>query len=184
LTEQDETLERVIETLKQPVTIDAALDTRVMSAIEQLPPVTTAASQRLSLFARRWTIRVSPIGGIAAAAAIAAVVVSAALLTRRGEPAPVPAAAGNSASATQFVLVAPDAKSVALVGDFNDWSLSATRLVRQAGDGVWWVTMKLPPGRYRYAFVVDGKTWRGDPNSPAAADDFGRPNSVVTIGGA
>jgi hypothetical protein len=184
LTEHDETLERVIETLKEPVTIDAALDARVMSAIEQLPAYAMVPSQGRSWLARRWTIRVSPLGGLAAAAALAALVVSAALLRPGREPAPVPSAAGNSASAMQFVLVAPDAKSVTLVGDFNDWSLSATRLARQAGDGVWWVTVKLPPGRYRYAFVVDGKTWRGDPNSPAAEDDFGRPNSVVTIGGA
>ena len=184
MTEHDETLEHVIATLKEPVTIDAALDARVMSAVEQLPAYAGAPSQRRSWLARRWTIRVSALGGLAAAAAVAALVVAAALLRPGREPAPVPAVASSGASAMQFVLVAPDAKSVTLVGDFNDWSLSATRLARQAGDGVWWVTVKLPPGRYRYAFIVDGKTWRGDPNAPAAEDDFGRPNSVVTIGGA
>ena len=44
--------------------------------------------------------------------------------------------------------------------------------------------MPLRPGRYRYAFVVNGTSWRPDPNAPAAEDEFGRANSVVTIGGA
>ena len=83
----------------------------------------------------------------------------------------------------QFVLVAPSAHSVALVGDFNDWNVSATQLSRQSGDGVWWVTVPLQPGRYRYAFVVDGTLWRPDSNAPSADDEFGRRNSVVTVGG-
>ena len=125
-------------------------------------------------------------GGLAAAATVAAVIVATSLFTRGGQPS-IPAKENIprlSGEVTQFVLVAPDAKSVALVGDFNDWSFSATQLARQAGDGVWWVTIPLPPGRYRYVFVVNGTSWRRDPNAPAAEDEFGRPNSVVTIGGA
>jgi hypothetical protein len=179
LTEHDENLERVIDTLKEPVTIDPNLDARIMAIVEQLP------KHSRPWFARRWTVRVSPLGGLAAAAAVAAIALATSLLTRANEQTPAPIqATSEAAPVTQFVLVAPNAKSVTLVGDFNDWSLSATRLARQAGDGVWWVTVNLPPGRYRYAFVVDGTTWRSDPNAPAAEDDFGRPNSVVTIGGA
>jgi 1,4-alpha-glucan branching enzyme len=70
------------------------------------------------------------------------------------------------------------------VGDFNDWNDQSTQLTRQGGDGVWWVTVTLPPGRYRYAFVINGTAWRSDPQAPSAEDDFGRPNSVVTVGGA
>jgi 1,4-alpha-glucan branching enzyme len=126
------------------------------------------------------------LGGLAAAAAVAALIFGATtFLTRRDASAP-PAAAAPAAqearAVTQFVLVAPDADSVVLVGDFNDWGLSSTRLVRQPGDGVWWVTVVLPPGRYRYAFIVDGTIWRSDPGSPAAEDEFGRPNSVITVG--
>ena len=187
MAEHEETLERVIEALKEPVEIDASLDRRVMSAIERLPApstVTDAASDG-GFLARRWTVRFSPVG-LAAAAALAAVVVTSSLLLRPGptaEPA-ISASEAQNPEVTQFVLVAPNAQSVALVGDFNDWSLSATTLARQAGDGIWWVTVKLPPGRYRYAFVVNGTTWRSDPNAPGSEDEFGRPNSVVTIGGA
>jgi len=51
-------------------------------------------------------------------------------------------------------------------------------------EGLWVVTVPLPPGRYRYAFLVDGTTWVPDPDAPRTIDDdFGRPNSVLTIGG-
>jgi hypothetical protein len=191
LTDNDETLDRVIDSLKEPVRIDASLDKRIMSEIEQLP-AHSAQTARASLpwRARRWTLRISPLGGLAAAAAVGAIALSAILLAQGGATTATPEASADAQSAspgpavTQFVLVAPDAESVALVGDFNDWSPTGTRLIRQAGDGVWWVNLTLPPGRYRYAFIVDGQNWRNDPNAPAAEDEFGRANSVITIGGA
>ncbi len=91
--------------------------------------------------------------------------------------------AASTDQLTQFVLVAPQARGVTLVGDFNDWNLLATPLRRAEGDGVWHVTVTLPPGRYRYAFVVDGSTWESDPEAPVAVDDFGRSSSVVTVVG-
>lgn len=185
MTEHNDIIERAIETLKEPVTINSGLDSRVMAAVEQqsLPSKSTPQAGWLS---RRWTIRLSPLGGLAAAAVIATLLITASLVSRGRElpPAADPGAGHASSKVMQFVLVAPDAQSVALVGDFNDWSLSATRLARQPGDGVWWVTVSLPPGRYRYAFIVDGDSWRSDPNAPVVEDEFGGSNSVVTIGGA
>ena len=186
MTEHDRTLARVIETLKEEVRTDPDLDRRVMAEIERLPLPVVPPPERLTPFAwlrRSRTFRLSPLGGLAAAAALAAIML---VLSRTGQPAAETASTAERppAQLTQFVLVAPEAESVAVVGDFNDWSFSATPLARQPGDGVWWVTVPLGPGRYRYAFVVDGTTWRGDPTAPAAEDEFGRPNSVVTIGGA
>ena len=81
---------------------------------------------------------------------------------------------------TRFMLVAPDAREVSLVGDFNDWEHSATKLVKQ--NGVWTVSMELRPGRYNYAFLVDGERWTPDPAAPRnVGDDFGRPSSVITV---
>jgi 1,4-alpha-glucan branching enzyme len=83
----------------------------------------------------------------------------------------------------QFVIVAPTASTVSLVGDFNDWSTAATPMQRVEGNGIWTVNIPLEPGRYRYAFLVDGRTWLRDPSAPPALDDeFGPPGSVVTIG--
>ncbi len=90
----------------------------------------------------------------------------------------------QTASVVQFVLVAPRASAVALVGDFNDWSTSATPMRAAAGDGLWTVTVPLAPGRYRYGFLLDGAEWVRDPAAPPALDDdFGRPSSVVTVRG-
>ena len=196
--DDDAALEKAVAKLREPVRIDPDLDRRVMEAIERLPATAAhdaADRSVVSWLRRRRTIRLSPLAGLAAAAALAAVVFAgvrflgperaAVVRTAANDTAaPISGGAGASGAVTQFVLVAPEAASVAVVGDFNDWSFSATPLERQAGDGVWWVTVPLRPGRYRYAFVVDGTTWRIDPTVPATEDEFGRPNSVVTIGGA
>jgi hypothetical protein len=183
----DDILERVAETLKEPVAIDPELDRRVMAEIRGLPEAGPSEARPLfGWWSRRWTIRLSPVGGLAVAAGMAMLVLLGSLLDKSREQPAAPVAVsapGPSATATQFVLVEPNAKTVTLVGDFNDWSLSATQLARQDAHGVWWVTVPLPPGRYRYAFVVDSTGWRSDPHAPAAEDEFGRPNSVVTIGG-
>ena len=78
-----------------------------------------------------------------------------------------------------FTLLAPQASSVAVVGDFNDWK--PTPLVKN-GAGAWVARVRLAPGQYNYAFVVDGSRWVADPTAPRnAVDDFGSPNSVVTV---
>lgn len=85
---------------------------------------------------------------------------------------------------TRFMIVAPNAKQVSLVGDFNDWDQASTPLLKVAANGVWTAEVKLPPGRYAYAFLVDGQRWIADPTAPpAVGDDFGRPSSVVTVRG-
>jgi 1,4-alpha-glucan branching enzyme len=69
-----------------------------------------------------------------------------------------------------------------VVGDFNDWDPAATPLRRGNEGGTWTVELRLPPGRYRYTFLVDGRRWVPDPEEPRAADDdFGAPMSVLTV---
>lgn len=147
------------------------------------------------------TLRVSPLAGLAAAAALALVTIgvgrdgipgSAAreshdervvATTDTGPYRPVSDAPRAVApQQVQFVLVAPSAKSVALVGDFNDWS--AVPLTPVQTGGAWTITVPLAPGRYTYNFVVDGTRVMPDPAAPEApADDFGTPASVVTVAG-
>lgn len=84
--------------------------------------------------------------------------------------------------ATQFVLNAPNAARVSLVGEFNDWDPARAPLARDAG-GVWSIVVPLVPGRHVYAFVVDDTVWTLDPRAPKADDpDFGRAGSVVLVG--
>ncbi|MEP6574161.1 MAG: isoamylase early set domain-containing protein [Gemmatimonadota bacterium] len=80
----------------------------------------------------------------------------------------------------RFTVRAPESSGVSLVGDFNNWNPGASPLRKV--NGSWTVTLPLRPGRYRYTFVVGGRTWLPDPARPAApADDFGRPTSVITV---
>ena len=156
---EDDVVERVIQQLRRPVAIDPGLDARVMQEIAAVPP-----AQR----------RVWPLWSLLATAAV----LGALLITRPWTRD----AAQNGSDAFQFVLVAPQAASVSLVGDFNDWD--PKRAPMQTAQGVWATVVNLAPGRYRYAFLVNGVEWRADPGAPPVKDDeFGTPSSVVTVGG-
>jgi hypothetical protein len=72
------------------------------------------------------------------------------------------------------------AKKVLLAGDFNNWSPQSTPLAAER-PGVWKMSLPLPPGRYRYRFVVDGK-WITDPNNQyVEANQFGELNNVIEV---
>ncbi len=79
-----------------------------------------------------------------------------------------------------FVMPAPGAKSVAVVGDFNGWT--PTPLSDPNNDGIWTARIPLPPGRYEYAFIVDGHWWGQDPLADGYVHSFGSYNSVRYIG--
>ena len=67
-----------------------------------------------------------------------------------------------------------------IAGTFNDWRPEATPMISM-GQGRWLKELVLPPGRYEYLFVADGK-WVADPLAPAAvANPFGGVNSVMTV---
>lgn len=181
--DHDDTLERGIELLREPVDIGHGLDARVMGAIAPLPTPTRPGRlyRAGSWMVRPRPIRVRPVVVFAAAATL--MVAAIGLRDQVGSPA-VPGAVGSEVAPVRFMLVAPAATAVALVGDFNDWAAQATPMEGDVAEGLWVVTVPLAPGRYRYAFLVDGTTWVPDPGAPRAFDDdFGRPNSVLTIGG-
>lgn len=92
--------------------------------------------------------------------------------------------AGARAAQVTFVLVAPQASEVTVVGNFNDWNPAAHPLQRTATGGTWSVTVPLEAGRHEYSFVVDGKHWMPDPAAPLAPEDgFGVANSVLLVSG-
>lgn len=173
----DDVLIRVIERLRKPVRIDPALDSRIMSRL-------TARDAGCRPWAAAWEwlrhpleVSITPLSGILAAALVAGVAVW--LGVRR---APLRTDQPEIARSVQFVVVVPHAKSVALVGDFNDWDADATPMLPASG-AIWSATVPLTPGRHRYAFLVDGSRWLADPSAPRAHDDFGSPSSVMTVGG-
>ena len=80
-----------------------------------------------------------------------------------------------------FSFYAPAAKSVTIAGSFNAWDSGKDRLAGPDKNGVWTIVLPLPPGRYEYLFIVDGKDWQPDPAVPAVDDGFGRKNSVLQV---
>ena len=76
-----------------------------------------------------------------------------------------------------------DAKSVSVVGDFNNWNISAHPM-RKLKSGDYTVTLDLEPGReYQFRYFIDESKWDNDWNadkyiqSPFAGHD----NSVVIV---
>jgi hypothetical protein len=206
----DDTIARVAAALREPVRVDPALDARVMAEVWKAHALGRQAGRRGGwrawlADAREWlldprTVSLSPLGAVALAAGVAALAVAGTLTLGARRPAAVAggaapavdsgvkfASVGGAPSTTgtvqvvRFVLVAPNAASVSVVGDFNDWDPGATPLEAAPGNGVWTVMLPLPPGRYQYNFIVDGTKWVPDPVAPPAQDDFGTPNSVITV---
>jgi len=78
-----------------------------------------------------------------------------------------------------FTLDAPGAYCVRLAGDFNGWIADGNEMERCGG--IWTKVIPLPPGRYQYRFVVDGR-WFADPtNIDVEPAPWGGYNSVVNL---
>lgn len=166
---------------------------RVMSALPHAQP---------SLAARLWAAIVAPrsvnvsfgqlAGACAGLAALLVLVPRAA--PHRAQPASL-AAAPSSPLATpasferaddlvpvRFVVMEPEAKDVTVAGDFNGWKTDSLHLVPSDEPGVWTVTVKIPRGRHKYMFVVDGNRWETDPLAEEHhRDGFGHENAVIDL---
>jgi len=178
--QSEDAVERLARHLRRAVRINPALDERVMRAITALPGPgrTTWLGEVWRWLKRPHQLTLTPLGGLAAAAAVAGVVG----LTRMDSRPPAPPE--EDSRALQFVLVAPHATRVSLVGDFNDWDATRTPMRQTGTEALWTVVVPLVPGRYHYAFFVDDSRWLADPSAPVARDeDYGAPSSVLTVGG-
>jgi hypothetical protein len=90
---------------------------------------------------------------------------------------------GREEVLVRFELVAPEARSVNLVGDFNDWDPHRFAMKDTTGEGNWQIAIRLKKGQvYTYNFLMDGQQWIADPNSLRQVDDgFGGKNSVLEL---
>lgn len=181
-------MKKIARELRKPVTVSASFDARVMRAVRELPK---HARRRLwSRLTSPRTVTVKPLQWGLLAASIALF----ALLGAAHASADINRVAKASASAfkgkasspdqrIQFVLVAPDAKKVSVVGDFNGWDTQHVGYQAQhRGGGVWSVTAQVPVGHHRYSFVVDDSLWVADPTAPRVVDnDFGVTNSTMVV---
>ncbi len=152
----------------------AAFEQRVMRALQTARVRRPWTAQlREFLFSPR-TLRWNVASVAAAAAVVLALGLGWALhgsLSRTG---------GSATVSVRFALYRPDAREVRLAGDFTAWQ-ARVPLVRQP-DGSWLAEVKLPPGEYEYAFVVDGRQWTGDPTATRFRDDgLGGRNALLTV---
>ena len=86
------------------------------------------------------------------------------LFSRPNPASPFRAPSGRRAlHLVDFLYLAPQAKSVALIGDFNKWEPTAHPMSRMP-DGGWRIRVELPHGHHQYLFLVDGKPTL-DPNA-------------------
>ena len=77
-----------------------------------------------------------------------------------------------------FRFRSPSARTVQVAGDFNNWGAGDAEtgealvgLMRRGEDGLWELSMRLSPGRYRYFFLVNEATSVLDPSNPRIVPD-------------
>jgi len=82
--------------------------------------------------------------------------------------------------ASRFVIYEPAAHQVELAGSFTDWQRTPLRPVGDSG--YWELTLPVPVGEHRYAYILDGTRQMADPTLPGREkDDFGGENSILNV---
>ena len=91
-----------------------------------------------------------------------------------------------SKSTTKVTLSLPKeavatAKTVIVVGDFNNWSTDEGIALKKQKDGSFGTTVELEAGKeYQYRFLLNGEVWANAWDAPKyVASPFGVDNSVV-----
>jgi AMP-activated protein kinase-like protein len=182
---------RIAAHLRAPESAHPSFEKRLMDKVrfEGASLYPRPSSANLAWWRKEWVIRLSPRVGIAIAAGISAIIALSAVavgsrLAVRSQPSEIAqvAPARDTVQLVRFVFVDSGASSVALVGDFNEWTRGATELKPSGAPGVWSVSVQLTPGRHEYAFIVNGTRWVADPLAVKSSDDFGTESSVIRVG--
>lgn len=88
---------------------------------------------------------------------------------------------GNDTKEVTFIIEAPAASEIYLVGEFNDWVADEGSRLQHAENGCWEKRMELPPGTYRYKFLVDGEWSIDHRNQTVESNEFGSFDSIIRI---
>jgi hypothetical protein len=183
--------ERVATHLRQPERLQQSFDERLMDRVRA--EARQSYSRNNPRTASWWrTQRFSPLGAVALAAGVSMFAALSTLAVGSrfwadSSVSPAVIAAANAprtdtVNVVRFVFVDSNARSVELVGDFNEWARGATELKRSGAPGVWSVSVPLSPGRHEYAFIIDGSQWVADPLAVKSTDDFGTESSLIRVG--
>lgn len=77
-----------------------------------------------------------------------------------------------------FQFFAPQAKTIRLAGDFNQWD---PILMRQRRNGWWSIQVRLPLGLHQYRFLVDDKPLLNAPAAPILNDEEDEPVALIAV---
>ncbi len=158
-----------VSMVKEPEASDGDFTSAVMDRIKK--PV-SPFSRGSTVATRRRLMRLA---GVAAAAVV---LIAVGFVLR-----PAWAPTGRDEVLVHFVLDAPGATQVALVGSFNGWDPDALPLKRDRRSSRWEISVPLKRGEtYLYNFVVNGRTWIPDPATEAqVTDGFGGESSLIQL---
>ena len=192
----DPRLQEALDGVRDPTTLPAELReayarlTAATALLRELPATSVAARVMAEIrqirreapaprpanwLLRPVTFRLRPVWTLAVAAALVAVV----YLPFRESVTP-----GADEGVAQFVGHFPGARSVEVVGSFNDWQRGALALRDEDHDGIWHGAVVLPAGPHEYMFVVDGERWVADPLAGRYVDDgfgAGQQNALLIV---
>jgi 1,4-alpha-glucan branching enzyme len=75
-----------------------------------------------------------------------------------------------------------EARSVYLIGSFNDWKPEGYEMKLDRRSNRWVLEISLPPGQHEYAFLINDKQAISDPQATFyKMDGFGSRNSVIYL---
>lgn len=178
----DEACDRLTSSLRRLGAVNPRQDftDRVMERIGMAPkPILIRARIRNALLwlVRPRTLRISPLGGLAFAFSLVLVL---GMVFRTGQVEEI--VAPQDLAPVNFVLEAPEARDVAVIGSFNGWNAVGWGMRRDAATGRWFLSTVLPPGSHEYVFLVDGVTPLPDAAAVLSVNDgFGSRNSVLVV---
>ena len=97
--------------------------------------------------------------------------------------APWVCAEGADTHEVTFSLYAPQARTVDVIGDFNQWQSGVTPLAGPDGEGMWRVKLTLPAARnlIEYIYLLDNVHRRLDLTQPVVQDGFAGENNVLVL---
>ncbi|MGQ0639724.1 MAG: hypothetical protein ACT4P6_02985 [Gemmatimonadaceae bacterium] len=189
----DSSLHPLVDTLRVLPESDPRAIKRVLARIRQADGMPNARRRALR---RHFADR----AGWWAAAAVFVLGAGVALFSRSAEraqisdappiqsPAPAADTGGDEGVpadrmvAREFVIESDQARRVALVGDFNQWNPQRHRLHQDSRTKRWYITVQLPAGLHKYAFIVNDSVWTPDPSAVRTIDrDFGVTSSLVLV---
>ena len=83
----------------------------------------------------------------------------------------------------QFAQPGEGGHRIFVAGDFNHWSPTATPLPYDAELGSYHALVEIPPGRYQYRLIIDGKWWADPYNKQKRLNAYDEPNSLLVVPG-